>query len=214
MTVDCIDEERRVVRRISTFLRIFQAHAICLSACIYAQTAPSPNEMSADVPHTGSPWINVVSYGAKADGITDDTTAISSAMTACTPRAVPNNGCVSDSNGYVKSNPATSPRAASGFVLKATGRVYVGDKVTSYRGRLPDENFTTEWPYTLKNPNQSTIDICYDSTNKPAPTVASLSPGIRTSALGSVRCIKSPGPPVVIGFCSTKVSSSGSCTCN
>jgi hypothetical protein len=435
-TVDCTDEERRAVKRISTFFRIFLVHAIWFSACIYAQTASSPNETSTGAPHAGSPWINVVSYGAKADGVADDTTAINSAMTACTTRAVPNNGCVlyfpagvyittgitlksyvsmkgdgwgtsvillkphtasdvltvpidtfnfslygltldgnsarggtgncfsvaptstqpaewntankrrapvnaqkwghveevmfshcsvdgihikafnymlffdnfysfdngvyglytegtnsgfsnfeierngtagihvdgandrfisgeviwngftnsseagmfvsgfrniiaavetednytsgfsdngndnefigcvSDSNGYVKSNPAASSRSASGFILKGTGGVFAGDKVTSYRGRLPDGNFTTEWPYTIENSHQSTIDISYDSTNKPAPTIPSSSLGIQSSALGRASCIKSPGPPVVIGFCSTKVSSSGSCTCN
>jgi hypothetical protein len=123
-------------------------------------------------------------------------------------------GCVSDSNGYVQHNADASSRSASGFILKGTGGVYVGDKVTSYRGRLPDGNFTTEWPYTLENPHQSTIDISYDSTNKQAPTTSSSSPEIRASAAGRAACIKSPGPPVVIGFCSTKINASGSCTCN
>ncbi|MGC1784166.1 MAG: glycosyl hydrolase family 28-related protein [Acidobacteriaceae bacterium] len=436
MTIDCTGGERRTAKRISTFLRIFLVHAISFSACVYAQTAFSPNETQTAVPHTGSPWINVVSYGAKADGVADDTAAINNAMTACTTRAVPNNGCVlyfpagiyittgltlrsyvsmkgdgwgtsviqlkphtasdvltvpvdtfnfsiygltldgnsarggtgncfsvaptstgpaewntankrrspvnaqkwghveevmfshcsvdgihinafnymlffdnfysfdngvyglytegtnsgfsnfeierngtagihvdgandrftsgeviwngstvnseagmyvsgfrniitavetednytsgfsdrgndnefigcvSDSNGYVQGNTSASSRSASGFILKDTGGVYVGDKVTSYRGRLPDGNFTTEWPYTIENPHQATIDISYDSTNRPAPTIASPLLGIRSSTLGRATCIKSPGPPVVIGFCSTKVSSSGSCTCN
>jgi Pectate lyase superfamily protein len=123
-------------------------------------------------------------------------------------------GCVSDSNGYVQRDTSKSSRSASGFILKGTGGVFVADKVTSYRGRLPDGNFTTEWPYTLENPQQSTIDISYDSTNRPAPTIAGSSLGARSSSLGRATCIKSPGPPPVIGFCSTKVSSSGSCTCN
>lgn len=123
-------------------------------------------------------------------------------------------GCVSDSNGYVQHNANASSRSASGFVLKGTSGVYVGDKVTSYRGRLPDGNFTTEWPYTIENPHQATIDISYDSTNRPAPTIASPSLGVQSSALGRATCIKSPGPPIVIGFCATKVSSSGACACN
>lgn len=49
---------------------------------------------SSAVPHTASSWINVVSYGAKADGVADDTAAINSAMSACTSHAVPNNGCI------------------------------------------------------------------------------------------------------------------------
>jgi hypothetical protein len=77
------------VKRISNLLRIVLVHAIWFSACVHAQTASSPigsgpNEISTVVPHTGSAWINVASYGAKADGVADDTTAIDSAMTACT----------------------------------------------------------------------------------------------------------------------------------
>jgi Pectate lyase superfamily protein len=424
------------VKRISTFLHIFLVHAIWLNAGIYPQTASAPNETPTAVPHTGSSWINVVSYGAKADGVADDTTAIDAAMIACTSRAVPNNGCilyfpagvyittgitlrsyismkgdgwgtsviklkphtasdvltvpvdtfnfsiygltldgnsarggtgncfsvaptstgpaawntankerapvnaqkwghveevmfshcsvdgihirafnymlffdnfysfdngvyglytegtnsgfsnfeierngtagihvdgandrftsgeviwngstvnseagmyvagfrnivtavetednytsgfsdsgndnefigcVSDSNGYVQGNTSASSRSASGFILKGTGGVYVGGKVTSYRGRLQDGNFTTEWPYTIENSHQATIDISYDSTNRPAPMIASPSLSIGSSTLGRATCIKSPGPPVVIGFCSTKINSSGSCTCN
>jgi hypothetical protein len=123
-------------------------------------------------------------------------------------------GCTSDSNGYVRNNTSASSRAASGFVIHGTGGVFVGDKVTSYRGRLPDGNFTTEWPYTLGGQQQGTIDITYDSTNKLAPTEASASVVTGPSSAGKAVCVKSPGPPVVLGVCSTKIGSSGSCTCN
>jgi hypothetical protein len=123
-------------------------------------------------------------------------------------------GCVSDSNGYVRNSTSASSRTASGFIINGTNGVYIGDEVTSYRGRLPDGNFTTEWPYTVGNRHQATLDISYDSTNKAPVTEASTSLGARSSAAGQAACIKSPGPPIVIGFCSTKVSSSGSCTCN
>ncbi|MGA9668562.1 MAG: glycosyl hydrolase family 28-related protein [Terracidiphilus sp.] len=123
-------------------------------------------------------------------------------------------GCVSDSNGYAPNNTSVSSRVASGFVIDGTGGVYVGDKVTSYRGRLPDGNFTTEWPYTLKNKREGTLDITYDSTNE-APVTEMRAPlGRGSSATGQAACIKSPGPPIVLGFCSTKISSSGLCTCN
>lgn len=79
-------------------------------------------------------------------------------------------GCVSDSNGYVPKNTNASSRAASGFVIAGSGSVYIGDKVSSYRGRLPDGNFTTEWPYSLESRNNGKIDITYDSTNKPPRT--------------------------------------------
>ena len=125
-------------------------------------------------------------------------------------------GCVSDSNGYAKGAALASSRAASGFILDGQGGIYIGDNVTSYRGRLPDGNFTTEWPYTIRNPNQSKIDISYDSTNQPPPVVAENLPRHNAAASGSghAACIKSVGPPPVLGICSTRVDSSGSCKCN
>jgi hypothetical protein len=123
-------------------------------------------------------------------------------------------GCTSDSNGYVQNNTSASSRVASGFVINGAGGVYVGDKVTSYRGRLPDGNFTTEWPYAVGNRHKGTLDISYDSTNEAPVTEASSSLEKRSSSEGKAVCVKSPGPPIVLGFCSTKLSSSGSCTCN
>jgi Pectate lyase superfamily protein len=122
-------------------------------------------------------------------------------------------GCVSDSNGYVQRNPSASSLSASGFILDGTGGVYIGDKTTSYRGRLPDGNFTTEWPYTITNPNQARIDISYDSTNKPPATTSTL-PQVGSPVAGHAACIKSAGPPAEIGFCSTAIDSAGDCTCN
>ena len=123
-------------------------------------------------------------------------------------------GCTSDSNGYVQNNTSASSRVASGFVINGAGGVYIGDKVTSYRGRLSDGNFTTEWPYTLGNRRERTLDISYDSTNTAPVTEPSTSLGMGPSSIGKTVCIKSPGPPIVLGFCSTKVTSSGSCVCN
>jgi hypothetical protein len=123
-------------------------------------------------------------------------------------------GCTSDSNGYVQNNTSASSRVASGFVINGTGGVFVGDKVTSYRGRLPDGNFTTEWPYTVGSGHAGTLDISYDSTNKAPAAEASTSLEAGSSTAGRIVCVKSPGPPAVLGFCSTKVTSSGSCACN
>jgi hypothetical protein len=124
-------------------------------------------------------------------------------------------GCTSDSNGYVQNNTSASSRVASGFVINGSGGIYVGDKVTSYRGRLPDGNFTTEWPYTTGNPRAGSLDITYDSTNKAPATRVSTSLGeAGSSTAGRAVCVKSPGPPILLGFCSTKISSSGSCMCN
>jgi hypothetical protein len=35
-----------------------------------------------------------------------------------------------------------------------------------------------------------------------------------TPTAGQAACIKSAGPPVVVGYCSTVVGSTGACTCN
>lgn len=122
-------------------------------------------------------------------------------------------GCVSDSNGYGPNNASVSSGVASGFVINGTGGVYVGDKVTSYRGRLSDGNFTTEWPYTVGKRHEGVLDISYDSTNKAPITEPSASLSLGSTSVGSVACVKSLGPPIVMGVCSTKVSSTGSCTC-
>jgi hypothetical protein len=126
-------------------------------------------------------------------------------------------GCVSDSNGYVPRHPEASSLKASGFVIGGKSGVYLGDKVTSYRGRLPDGNFATEWPYTLAGGNQSRVDISYDSTNEPPAAGAEDSAGATRgegTTAGHAACIKSAGPPAVMGFCSTAVRSDGACACN
>lgn len=122
-------------------------------------------------------------------------------------------GCQADTNGYAKRNPNASSLTASGFVISGTHGVYVGDKVTSYRGRLSDGNFATQWPYTITNPQQSRIDISYDGTNWPPPIVFDI-PQVTAPLAGHAACIKPAGPPAVIGYCSSSINSSGTCTCN
>jgi Pectate lyase superfamily protein len=126
-------------------------------------------------------------------------------------------GCVSDSNGYIPRHPEASSLHASGFVIGGKGGVYLGDKVTSYRGRLPDGNFTTQWPYTLATESASRIDITYDNTNQPPAIVAEDSAAAmrgEEKTAGHAACIKAAGPPVVMGFCSTAVGPDGECACN
>jgi hypothetical protein len=41
-----------------------------------------------------------------------------------------------------------------------------------------------------------------------------LLPQVGTPTVGQATCVKSAGPPVVIGYCSTVVSAGGACTCN
>jgi hypothetical protein len=122
-------------------------------------------------------------------------------------------GCVSDSDGYAKGNSNASSLSASGFILSGRGGIYIGDKVASYRGYLSDRNFATEWPYRIDNPDQARIDISYDSTNKPPPATEGVA-AVGSSIAGRAACIKSAGPPAIIGFCSNAVTSKGSCTCN
>ncbi len=122
-------------------------------------------------------------------------------------------GCVSDSDGYAQKNPAASSRKKSGFVIQGTGGVFLGDKVTSYRGKLPDGNFTAEWPYRVENPHQSKIDISYDSTNRPPVGEMEIQRG-EALMEGHIACVKSAGPPMVMGFCSSAVDSKGACRCN
>lgn len=81
-------------------------------------------------------------------------------------------GCQADTNGYANTRHNSSSLKASGFVISGTNGVYSADKVTDYRGRLSDGNFATEWPYTITKTQQSRIDISYDGTNRPPPTVA------------------------------------------
>jgi hypothetical protein len=39
-------------------------------------------------------------------------------------------------------------------------------------------------------------------------------PQVGSPTINKGTCVKAVGPPVVIGFCSTTLDSSGSCTCN
>jgi hypothetical protein len=122
-------------------------------------------------------------------------------------------GCVSDSNGYVQRNTSASSRSASGFVLKGTGGVYVGDKVTSYRGRLPDGNFTTEWPYHRES---TPVDHRHQlrQYKQTGAYDCQFIAGHAVFCFGQSHLHQVAWPPVAIGFCSTKISSSGSCVCN
>ena len=76
------------MRYIHLVLSCILLHTACFSCNIQAQaTSTLPvNPVQAQV--------NVLSFGAKGDGFTNDTDAINSAMSACTSRAIPNNGCI------------------------------------------------------------------------------------------------------------------------
>ena len=86
----------------STLVRCFLATlSIVMSALLSAQSSPSIP--SAETPtNTGSTAIanlalstlSVLSFGAAGNGSTDDTAAINAAMSACTARTIPHNGCI------------------------------------------------------------------------------------------------------------------------
>jgi hypothetical protein len=57
--------------------------------------------------------------------------------------------------------------------------------------------------------------VQYDSTgNAVSGPAGSAVPQVGTPTVNQAACIKSAGPPVVIGYCSTVVGAGGSCTCN
>jgi hypothetical protein len=71
----------------------------------------------------------------------------------------------------------------------------------------PDPSYSTHLYNTTR------IDSL--SVNGGAPiATANAIPTVGTPTVGQAACIKAAGPPVVLGYCSTVVSSSGACTCN
>jgi hypothetical protein len=82
-------------------------------------------------------------------------------------------GDLSDSNGYAHNNANASSLGASGFVITGQHSVFIGCKVTSYRGLLGDGNYTTEWPYTyVGSAVADKVDITFDGVNEQPPIVA------------------------------------------
>jgi hypothetical protein len=55
--------------------------------------------------------------------------------------------------------------------------------------------------------------LCTDSSGG-ATTAGCTTPSVTTPIAGQTACIKTVGPPIIIGTCSTIVGASGSCTCN
>jgi hypothetical protein len=76
--------------------------------------------------------------------------------------------------------------------------------------RLYDAAATTHSPGTVEFPN--TNPVLFDTT----PEIGTAPVPVTTASptVGQAACIKSTGPPIVLGTCSTVVSSSGACTCN
>jgi hypothetical protein len=74
-------------------------------------------------------------------------------------------------------------------------------------GGAPDSS------YNIHLYNATRIDSLSIDGGAPIATANAI-PTVGTLTVGRAACIKAAGPPVVIGYCSTVVSSSGACTCN
>lgn len=82
---------------------------------------------------------------------------------------------------------------------------------------VPQGGLSASIIYLLPNGATATTQTAGDSSTKVA-TDAFVSAAVKvttgTPTVGYAACIKSAGPPVVIGYCSTVVASNGTCTCN
>ncbi|CAN5951055.1 unnamed protein product [Sphagnum jensenii] len=88
-----------------------------------------------------------------------------------------------------------------------------GDKLNGSTGAisLTAVQQNTLWMLRCNKVGSSNTNIFMQEI-QPIPTIPTITTG--TPAVGQASCIKAAGPPVVIGYCSTVVSSSGACTCN
>jgi hypothetical protein len=74
-------------------------------------------------------------------------------------------------------------------------------------GGAPDSSYNTHLYNTTR------IDSLSIDGGAPIASANAI-PTVGSPTAGRAACIKAAGPPVVIGFCSTGISSSGVCTCN
>lgn len=71
----------------------FSLHSRAQTPLPIAGGGTGATSASAAIANLGLPIISVMNFGAKGDGITDDTAAINGAMNACATRTFPFNGC-------------------------------------------------------------------------------------------------------------------------
>jgi hypothetical protein len=109
----------------------------------------------------------------------------------------------------------------NGFLITQTASNL--DGLIRLNGRSPQgrtTNVIKNQITSYANPNTSGVDFDYiypggQSTGVYVDGVGITNvPTVGAPTVGRASCIKSSGPPVVIGYCSTTVLSTGSCTCN
>ena len=124
--------------------------------------------------------------------------------------------CVNNAIADIK---AHGPVKAGGF---PTGQVPI-HWITTSAPTAPTGYFLANASYGLKIDAGTTGSTIYGnafgaqtvSAYNVLDTTATFSPQIGiTAPAGQAACIKSAGPPPVLGYCSSAITASGSCTCN
>jgi hypothetical protein len=114
--------------------------------------------------------------------------------------------------------------APSGHLLLGNGTAYVDSATLPYSSLsgAPTLNYQTVDSNGTLMPQQGELSFdasfsLRNSLGPPGATIISLAntiPTVATPSAGHAACIKSAGPPVLIGYCSTQPDASGNCTCN
>jgi hypothetical protein len=102
--------------------------------------------------------------------------------------------------GVTVNKPLTAPSLAINGGTAMTGSVGTGGYAQETTSAAK-----TSGHFSSYDANQSIVD---------SGIATSAVPQVGTPTVNSAACIKAAGPPVVIGYCSTVVSSTGTCTCN
>jgi hypothetical protein len=90
-----------------------------------------------------------------------------------------------------------------------------GDQIAAYFPAPPSgDTVSVAWIAFRPFDTDTTTTSLIVGAGNAAITNSSALPTVGTPTAGQAACIKSAGSPVVIGYCSTVVSSSGACTCN
>ena len=111
---------------------------------------------------------------------------------------------------------ASTSTAGNPWIIAGTGTFYVACTETSLTATpsplcLATQGSNSPTPAANYYPN---FAILNSSGQIPAANLPNIVPQVGTPTVNQAACIKSAGPPVVIGYCSTVVGAGGACTCN